>query len=158
MTVISFLNSRANAIKILQSRISLLKSYLHQLPPSYLTDASIPVHPNASAQSQGAEISHPVLRSILALTSRLPHVLPADTDAFLKAQAAERSDVAIVSMLGTLGRSVSEAKNLGRTFNTVENSRSVGKKIGRTHDGAADFGDLSYADNDTLVREWDMMM
>ena len=128
--MISFLGSRANAIKMLQSRLSLLKSYLKNLPPSYLTDASLPAGDIPSA-SPNQKISHPTLRSLLALTSRIPHLQPADTAAFARDQSAERSDVAIVSLLGSLGRSVAEAKELGRTFGTVELGKSQGKKADR---------------------------
>lgn len=140
MAVVSFLASRANAIKMLQSRISHLKSYLHAIPPSYLTDPSLPT--GAFPQSNSSSVptvqaSQPTLRALLALTSRLPHLFPTDSATFACDQAAERSDVAIVSLLGSLGRSVSEAKELGRTFNIVDGGRSAGKKADRWGGAAA---------------------
>ena len=135
----SFLSSRANAIKMLQSRLSLLRTYLTSLPACYLTDASLPsgslpnldistTNTTTTDRAQPPKISHQTLRSLLALTSCLPHLQPSDSTSFARDQAAERSDVAIVSLLGSLGRSVSEAKELGRTFGTVENMKSQGKR------------------------------
>ena len=97
------------------------------------------------------------MRSILALTSRLPHLLPPDSEAFTREQAAERSDVEIVSMLGTLGASIAEAKDLGRTFSVLENARTAGKKTRSGYEGIDD-----YSENAMVVEgrggDWDSMM
>lgn len=119
---------------MLQSRISQIKTYLSQLPPSYLTDASIPI----SSSTDDNSTSHQILRSILALTSRLPHLLPADIDTFLQEQSAERADAAIVSLLGTLGRSVLDAKDLGRTYVIAECGKNMGRAKVRGHTGLPD--------------------
>ena len=138
LAVIAFLSSRANAIKMLLSRLSTIKSYLNSTPPSYLTDASLPS--GAPAQSTATTpISHPQLRSIQALASRLPHLSPADTEAFEADLAAERTEVAIVSLLGSMGRSIAEAKELGRTVAAVEAGKSVSKK-GAANRRAAEAG------------------
>ena len=119
---------------MLQSRLTQLRSYLHRLPPSYLTDSSIPMDASEAQSSQ----SHQVLRSILTLTSRLPHLLPADIEAFLQEQSAERADVAVVTLLGSLGRSTIDAKELGRSFAIADSAKSVGRKTNKAHPGLSD--------------------
>ena len=117
---------------MLHSRISLLKSYLEHLPPSYLTDATTSNSPPAAQASDPVPVSHPLLRSIQALAARLPLLVPADTAAdgdradrglFAHAQAAERSDVALVGLLAELGQSAQRARELGQRFGTVESQR-----------------------------------
>ena len=120
---------------MLQSRISQIKTYLSALPPSYLTDPSIPI---SSSSENTISTSHQPLRSILALTSRLPHLLPADIDTFLQEQSAERADAAIVSLLGTLGRSVLDAKDLGRTYVVSESGKNGVRAKGKGQGGVSD--------------------
>ena len=125
---------------MLHSRISLLKSYLERLPPWYLTDATTSTPP-ASKASDAVPVSHPLLRSIQALAARLPLLVPADAAAetttpthstttndhgdalFAHAQAAERSDVALVGLLAELGQSAQRARELGQRFGAVEAQR-----------------------------------
>ncbi|MCJ1437005.1 hypothetical protein MMC27_006388 [Xylographa pallens] len=129
--VIASLTTRANATRMLQSRISLLKSYLERLPPSYLTTAS-PQPPDPTTQTTPSEdqteISHPILRSLLALTARLPLLTPADHASFVKESQAEKSDVSLVALLGSLGRSIQDAKGLGTKFSVVEGAKLGGRK------------------------------
>ena len=135
MTVISFLGTRANAIRMLHTRISLLRSYLEQLPPSYLTDPNnaTPPAPTSDGSDQTPAVSHPLLRSIQALTVRLPLLVPSDgNDAagFAQAEHAERCDVALVELLGGLGQSAQKARVLGQRFGTVEAQRRERSKGG----------------------------
>lgn len=133
--LIASLTARANAVKMLHARIQLLKAYLTSLPPSYLTTTtttttdppSDPTTPPTDAPI--SEINHPLLRSILALLSRLPLLLPPEHHStFRQETLAEKSDVELVSLLGSLGRSVKEAREMGRKFGMVEGaSRGKGK-------------------------------
>ncbi|MCJ1473998.1 hypothetical protein MMC13_002654 [Lambiella insularis] len=126
--LIASLTTRANATRMLQSRISALKSYLQHLPPCYLTTTSSPPSPQPH-ENEHIPLSHPLLRSILALTARLPLLTPADDAAFRHESQAERSDVALVALLGGLGRSVQDAKALGATFAAVESGK-LGSRTG----------------------------
>ncbi|KAH0565534.1 hypothetical protein GP486_001067 [Trichoglossum hirsutum] len=102
-----------NAIKMLHSRIRLLNAYLSSLPPSYLTSAEHRDTP----QSQTTEVNHTILRSIQALTNRLPLIIPADRTAFENEMLAEKNDVSLVALLGSLTRSVRDIREVGRKFN-----------------------------------------
>ncbi|KAF8436762.1 hypothetical protein BGX38DRAFT_1069321, partial [Terfezia claveryi] len=108
------LAAKANAIRMLHSRIALLKKYLEHLPQMQSATSSIP-------PSEVLPISHPLLRAIKSLTySRLPLLIPADEKAFKQEALTEQSDVALVALLGTLTRSVEEMKEVHRRFNIVE--------------------------------------
>ncbi|RPB25946.1 hypothetical protein L211DRAFT_836040 [Terfezia boudieri ATCC MYA-4762] len=108
------LTAKANAIRMLHSRIALLKKYLEHLPQMQSATSSIP-------PSEVLPISHPLLRAIKSLTySRLPLLIPADEKAFKQEALTEQSDVALVALLGTLTRSVEEMKEVQRRFNIVE--------------------------------------
>lgn len=135
--VIASLTARANAVKMLHARISLLKAYLNSLPPSYLTSPSgddpTPDPPTSTSQPPSSidhqELNHPLLRSTLALLSRLPLLLPtSDILAYKQETLAEQSDAELVNLLGTLGGSVKDARELGRKFGVVEAARAAGRK------------------------------
>ena len=121
---------------MLHARISLLKSYLNSLPLSYLTTPAPPSNPEDNAKAPHAdtststpEINHSLLRSILALLSRLPLLLPpANLSSFKQETLAEKSDVELASLLGSMGRSVKEVREMGRKFGVVEGIRGQGKK------------------------------
>lgn len=130
--VIASLTARANAIKMLHSRIQLLRTYLANLPPSYLT-TSEPPDPSSetTTPSQHTEINHPILRSIQALINRLPLLIPANRGAFEHEVLAEKNDVSLVAMLGTLSKSVKDVSEMGRKFGIMDNSRQSNRKDNR---------------------------
>ncbi|KAI5811324.1 hypothetical protein DFH27DRAFT_507586 [Peziza echinospora] len=105
------LTAKANAIRMLHSRVRLLRTYLESLPQSQATNPTAETLP----------ISHTLLRSIKALThSRLPLLIPSDYAAYQQESLAEQSDVSLVALLGTLTRSVEELKEVGRKFMIVD--------------------------------------
>lgn len=126
--VIASLTARANAIKMLHTRIQLLKSYLTNLPPSYLTSSSSPEASGTSLSTDPTEISHPILRSIQALINRLPLLLPADQAKFEQERLAEKSNVSIVDLLGNISKSVRDIREMGRKFSIVEQARQSAKR------------------------------
>ena len=131
MLVISSLTARANAIKMLHSRIKLLKSYLESLPASHLTSSS---ETSNGTPDTVIEIDYPLLRSIQALLVRLPLLLPSsDLSNFKHETQVENSDVELVSLLGGLGRSVKDARELGRKFAVVEEGKKSAKKMDLAH-------------------------
>ena len=145
--VVASLTARANAIKMLHTRIKLLKSYLTSLPPShFIASSSSPDATSATPMAPSAEIDYSLLRSIQALLSRLPLLLPfGDLSTFKQETLAEKSDVGLVSLLGTLGESVKDARELGHKFAVVETSKNSNKKLemgfGRPHELAFESGE-----------------
>lgn len=125
---------------MLHDRLSLLKSYLSSLPPTYLTAASLPADSNLN-------LNHPLLRSISSLLSRLPLLAPptaptttpptpsstaAPTPTSLAtASAQEQADVHLVSLLSSLTRSIAEAKELGAKYSVVTKAREEKTPLSR---------------------------
>jgi COP9 signalosome complex subunit 6 len=115
-----------NAIRMLSRRIQLLRTYLDTLPPSYLSDPSLPLAPTIDAQNQ-LPLNHSILRSISATLSRINILAPPDADAFTLESQQEASDVQLVNLLSSITNSVSAAKELGRKSHVVEHAKSQGK-------------------------------
>ncbi|KAL9124324.1 MAG: hypothetical protein Q9217_006333 [Psora testacea] len=144
--LIASLTARTSAIKMLHTRIKLLKSYLTSLPPSYLTASSVASNPvqttnTARETSSSADVDYPLLRSTQALLSRLPLVLPAgNLSAYKQETLAEKSDVELVSLLGSLGQSVRHARELGRKFAVVENGKNSARKMDLRFGRLSDLG------------------
>ena len=117
---------------MLQERIRLLKTYLLNLPPCYLT-ISDPPDPAATDSAPAdstpnTEINHPILRSIQALIRRLPLIMPSDHTLFEQDSLAEKSDVSLISLLSNLSEGAKDAKELGRKFAIVDQTRQSSKK------------------------------
>ena len=113
---------------MLLTRIQLLKFYLTNLPPSYLTSDSPPAPSDLASSTPHTETSHAILRSIQALISRLPLLLPPDRASFEHERLTEKADVLLVDLLGNIGRSVKDARELGKKFNFVEGARQSEKR------------------------------
>lgn len=139
LVVITSLTARANAIKMLHARIQLLKSYLTNLPPSYMSYSPQSDADDASESPPYTEINHPILRSIQALLSRLPLLLPDNKQAFRQERLAEKTDVQLINLLGTIGKSLKETREMGRKFSIVDQYRQSAKKGGQTMFVADDF-------------------
>lgn len=115
-----------NAIRMLSRRISLLRVYLDTLPPSYLSDPSLPVNPASDAQHP-LPLNHSILRSVSAVLARTNILAPPDSDAFNLESQQEASDVQLVNLLSSITNSVSAAKDLGRKSSIVEHGKNQGK-------------------------------
>lgn len=149
---IASMTTRLNSVRMLQSRLSLLSTYITSLPPSNLScpDPSAPSIPQPHL---------PHLRNIQALITRLslltPHHHHSDTltsssaptllsanpppatqpqrqpDPVTHAQQSQTNDVALSSLLALLGQDVQGLSELGRKFAVVENVRQQkSKKMG----------------------------
>jgi COP9 signalosome complex subunit 6 len=111
--VIASLNTRVNAIRTLQSRISLLKSYVSGISPS---------SENPQGESS-AQLNHSVLRDINSLLSNLSLLTPHENSAFATEALAQNNDVNLVALLGQLSQSISDIKDVGKRTAIVANSR-----------------------------------
>ncbi|KAF2678194.1 hypothetical protein K458DRAFT_377246 [Lentithecium fluviatile CBS 122367] len=125
--LLSTLTAKMNAIRMLSRRISLIRAYLASLPPSYLTDSSLPLNPVPSADHP-LPLNHSILRSISAMLSRINILAPPDAESFTLESRHEASDVQLVQLLSSITNSVSAAKDLGRKSQVVENSKSQGRR------------------------------
>jgi len=142
---IASMTTRLNSVRMLQSRLSSLSTYISSLPPSSLSD------PDSEAPVDQAHLPH--LRNIKALITRLSLLTPhTDTsaptlsttthrptaiptqpqlDPLTYAQQAQSNDVTLSSLLSLLGQDVQGLSELGRKFALVENvKQSKGKKMG----------------------------
>jgi COP9 signalosome complex subunit 6 len=115
-----------NAIRMLSRRIALLRAYLDTLPPSYLSDSSLPVNSAPDAQ-QTLPLNHSILRSVSAMLARINILAPPDLAAFTMESQQEASDVQLVNLLSSITNSVSVAKDLGRKSSIVEHAKNQGK-------------------------------
>lgn len=123
--LITALTAKANAVRMLQSRIKIIQKYLELQPPAD------PSQPPPTAQASYLEPSPEILRSIAALISRLPLVVPSssketetDTSKFDHDLLASRNDVNLVSLLDTLTQSIQSTRELGRKFGVVDAARN----------------------------------
>lgn len=114
--MIANLETRLNAIKTLESRIRLIKSYLESLPPSFQTAAS-------SAGPANSKVSYPILRNIASLLSGLSLLNPQDPESFARESLAQENDVALVSLLGKLGENIQSMRELGKKSAVIESIR-----------------------------------
>ncbi|KAI1409408.1 hypothetical protein F5Y13DRAFT_193414 [Hypoxylon sp. FL1857] len=123
--MIAALNAKMNAIKMLQSRVNLLTTYLERLPPSYLS----PNNATNLAEAQQTTPSHPILRSIQALVSRLSLLVPSDTPAYEQEMLSEANDVHLMELLDNVMQSITEARDVGKKYGIVESTKNHNKKL-----------------------------
>ncbi|KAH8719273.1 hypothetical protein GQ44DRAFT_623626 [Phaeosphaeriaceae sp. PMI808] len=124
--LLSSLTTKINAIRMLNRRITLLRTYLDTLPPSYLSDPSLPINSTPDAQYP-LPLNHSILRSTSATLARINILAPPDSEAFTLESQQEASDVQLVNLLSSITNSVSAAKELGRKSYIVEHGKSQGK-------------------------------
>ncbi|KAI0541257.1 COP9 signalosome-like protein subunit 6 [Xylaria digitata] len=123
--MIAALSAKANSIKMLQSRINLLATYLERLPPSYLTGDDTTM---TTSDVEPTVPSHTILRSIQALVNRLSLVVPSATEAYEQEMLSEANDVHLMELLNDVLQSATEVRGLGKKYNIVETNRSQNKK------------------------------
>lgn len=153
--LIASLTAKVNAIKMLNSRLNLIRTYLNTLPQSYLTDAT-------SEEPLPENTNHTLLRSINSMLSRLPLLAPptsataissstsSDSEPTTTLQAAadkEKQDVHLTSLLSSLTRSISEAQSMASRFHVLQREKTnkerspFGGGGGRGGRGGMGFGD-----------------
>jgi COP9 signalosome complex subunit 6 len=113
--VIANLNTRLNAVRTLESRISLIKSYVSSVSAS---------ESSASKDGpSGPQLSHPIIRNINSLISHLSILSPHEQSSFSTEVLSQNNDVLLVSLLGQLGDSVKAMRELGRKSAIVQSAR-----------------------------------
>jgi COP9 signalosome complex subunit 6 len=153
---IASMTTRLNSVRMLQSRLSLLSTYISSLPACNLSDTE------SEANIEPSHLPH--LRNIKALITRLSLLTPhTDTsaptlsstttnpptavptqpqlDPLTHAQQAQTNDVTLSSLLSLLGQDVQGLSELGRKFALVENAKQgKGKKMGGGGGGGLGMG------------------
>lgn len=135
--LLAALTTKANAIKMLKSRIDLIIKYLHKLPPPYI--AEVEAEANAGGNAS-VESSQTLLRLIQALVHRLSLVQPADAVEFKEELLREENDVGAIMLLNQLMERVSSTRDVGKKFAAVE----AGKTAHKQHHGAGPGGSPHY--------------
>ncbi|KAJ8131334.1 hypothetical protein O1611_g2298 [Lasiodiplodia mahajangana] len=123
--MIAALTAKANSVKMLQSRIKLLITYLERLPPSYLTGDDITM---VTGESDSTVPSYTILRSIQALVNRLSLVVPSATEAYQQEMLSEANDVHLMELLNDVLQSTADIRGLGKKYSIVETTRGQNKK------------------------------
>lgn len=109
--VIANLNTRLNAIRTLESRISLIKSYVSSISEFGKDDTT--------------QLSHPILRNINSLLSHLSILSPSTQSAFSQEVLSQNNDVLLVSLLGQMGESIKAMRELGRRSAIIQSARQA---------------------------------
>jgi COP9 signalosome complex subunit 6 len=115
------LTMKANAIRMMHSRIQLIVKYLEQLPPSYLKGNVAPADQDSTKNTSP---SNTILRSVQALVNRLYLLDPSGSEAFKQELLSEQNDVHLVSLLDEVMQSIREIKEVGRTHAIADTSKS----------------------------------
>ncbi|KAL5003190.1 hypothetical protein BDV10DRAFT_155863 [Aspergillus recurvatus] len=118
--LIASLNTRLNAIRTLESRISLIKSYVSSLSPS-----------SEECQNESAtKPDYKILRDINSLLSNLSLLTPHEQSAFSAETLAQNNDVSLVALLGQLSQSVNGMREVGKRTAIVNSVRRSRKQMG----------------------------
>lgn len=136
--MIEILTAKANAVRMLQSRIELMQKYIAEFES-----------PTSSNEERNPEI----LRSISALLARLPLVVPSSTDANVETTTDAwdkeiqevRSDVELVSLLAKMTESLAETREMGKRFQVFSGLKKGKSECGAGGEAYEGFGRLSRA-------------
>lgn len=117
--MIASLNTRLNAIRTLESRISLIKSYLSSISPS-----------SEGQKDSATQPDYTILRDINSLLSNLSLLTPHEESAFSAETLAQNNDVSLVALLGQLSQSVNGMREVGKRTAIVNSVRWNRKQMG----------------------------
>ncbi|KAL4870564.1 hypothetical protein BDV12DRAFT_165828 [Aspergillus spectabilis] len=118
--LVASLNTRLNAIRTLESRISLLKSYVSSISSS-----------GGSPQATTNDLNYPILRDINSLLSNLSLLTPQEQSAFSAEALAQSNDVNLVALLGQLSHSVKGMREVGKRTAIVNSVRRTAATRGQ---------------------------
>ncbi|PTB70897.1 hypothetical protein BBK36DRAFT_1109047 [Trichoderma citrinoviride] len=131
--MLASLTAKANAIKMLHSRIQLITTYLQRLPPSFINgdaqDGDAPQDEESmDTDTNNTTPSLNILRQIQALVSRLDLVIPSDREAFEKEVQSETNNVHLLGLLNSIMQGIVQAKDVGRKFHAIEASKIAARR------------------------------
>ncbi|KAJ5602744.1 hypothetical protein N7537_005700 [Penicillium hordei] len=117
--LIASLSSRLNAVRALESRVSLIKSYL-----SSLSEADFGLD-QSKGNTSATKLSHPIIRNVNSLLSHLSILSPSEQSTFTTEVLSQSNDVLLISLLGQLTDNVKAMRELGRKSAVVQATRHV---------------------------------
>jgi COP9 signalosome complex subunit 6 len=136
--MLASLTAKANAIKMLHSRIQLITTYLERLPPSY-TGGDGQEAESMDTDSNNTTPSLNIIRQIQALVSRLDLVIPSDREAFEKEVQSETNNVHLLGLLNSIMQGVNQARDVGKKFHAIESSKGSSARRGTVDYSASPF-------------------
>ncbi|CCE30260.1 related to cop9 (constitutive photomorphogenic),subunit 6 [Claviceps purpurea 20.1] len=122
--MIAALTTKANAVKMLHSRIRLLTTYLQHLPPSYINGHTM----SSTIDTIGADQttpSHCILRQILALVNRLDLIVPTHKQEFEAELEREANNVSLTNLMSALVQSLNDARQVGKKLSAIEREKAA---------------------------------
>ncbi|KAG6020365.1 hypothetical protein E4U40_006174 [Claviceps sp. LM458 group G5] len=122
--MIAALTTKANAVKMLHSRIRLLTTYLQHLPPSYINGQTM----SSTIGTIGADQttpSHCILRQILALVNRLDLIVPTHKQEFEAELEREANNVSLTNLMSALVQSLNDARQVGKKLGAIEAAKAA---------------------------------
>lgn len=122
-------------MRILESRIGLIKSYVSSISPDS----------DSADSSQQTTWSHSILRDVNALISHLAILSPSEQSAFAKDVISQKNDVLLASLLGQVGETVKCMRELGRKSAIVQQGRQANNARKGANPMAARFEEELYA-------------
>ncbi|KAH6607732.1 cop9 signalosome subunit 6 [Trichoderma cornu-damae] len=125
--MLASLTAKANAIKMLHSRIQLITTYLERLPPSY-TNGDGREAESMDTDSNNTTPSLSVLRQIQALVNRLDLVIPSNREAFEKEVESETNNVNLLGLLNSVMQGVDQAREVGKKLYAIETSKNAPRR------------------------------
>ncbi|TQV93150.1 hypothetical protein V2A60_003535 [Cordyceps javanica] len=131
------LTAKANAVKMLRSRIQLLTTYLESIPASF-TSKEAADDGSMDTDASAVTPSLTVLREIKALTGRLGLVIPSDDESFYHEMASEKNNVETINLLSTLMQSIGQVREVGKKFAIVDGYKNTQQRHGE-HPGTPTF-------------------
>lgn len=142
--MIAAIQTKANAIKMLKSRVDLIIKYLQKLPPPYMAEVQASASTGAGGEGH-TEPSQSLLRLIQALVHRLSLVEPADAEEFKTELMREENDVQVISLLNELMSHVNATRDVGKKFSAIESGKAAQKQYaGFAGGGSQQHGSLPY--------------
>ena len=125
--MLASLTTKANAIKMLQSRINVLATYLERLPPSFTSSDGSAM--DTDTGNQHTAPSNTVLRQIQALVNRLDLVIPSDKESFEAELLQEANNVNLVSLLSSMMQGTQRAREVNQKSSIIEGARHHNQRM-----------------------------
>ncbi|OAA43614.1 Mov34/MPN/PAD-1 [Metarhizium rileyi] len=123
--MVASLTAKANAIKMLHSRIRLLTTYLERLPPSFI---SVEQQDDEGMETDYTTPSLPILRQIQAVITRLDLVIPSNKESFDQEMLRETNNANLVNLLNSVMQSLQSARDVGKKCHVIESTKVAGRR------------------------------